>query len=140
MTQWTIDRNSSDVPRLPQEFKARWVAALRSGEYQQGMEWLKDYKGHFCCLGVACDLDDPNTWKRYFDDEYCTKYDSTGFPSRDDLPGDVYSVLNTKVNFYTKLGGNTVTHKHIKIMSHLACMNDDGHSFKEIAKWIEENL
>lgn len=32
-----------------------WVAALRSGEYQQGTMVLR--RGDkFCCLGVACDL------------------------------------------------------------------------------------
>lgn len=33
----------------------KWVDALRSGKYAQGMGYLnKD--GKFCCLGVACDL------------------------------------------------------------------------------------
>uniref|UniRef100_C5CJL3 Uncharacterized protein n=1 Tax=Variovorax paradoxus (strain S110) TaxID=543728 RepID=C5CJL3_VARPS len=35
--------------------KATWVAALRSGEYQQGREQLK-CDAEFCCLGVLCDL------------------------------------------------------------------------------------
>lgn len=33
----------------------KWVAALRSGEYQQGMDALRD-GDRFCCLGVACDV------------------------------------------------------------------------------------
>ena len=33
----------------------KWVAALRSGEYQQTVGWLRDSQG-YCCLGVACDL------------------------------------------------------------------------------------
>jgi hypothetical protein len=33
----------------------RWVAALRSGEYQQGRFFLKSLD-RFCCLGVACDI------------------------------------------------------------------------------------
>lgn len=42
------------------EIRARWTAALRSGEYQQGLEALRqvdedgDYE--FCCLGVLCEL------------------------------------------------------------------------------------
>ena len=37
------------------EIKAQWVAALRSGEYEQGTEYL--HRGDtFCCLGVLCDL------------------------------------------------------------------------------------
>jgi len=37
------------------EFKAAWLAALRSGEYKQGRNYLRDGDG-FCCLGVACDV------------------------------------------------------------------------------------
>jgi len=35
--------------------KTQWVAALRSGEYQQGRNFLRTDEG-FCCLGVLCDL------------------------------------------------------------------------------------
>jgi hypothetical protein len=38
------------------EIKAQWVAALRSGEYKQGMGMLKTLDGEYCCLGVLCDL------------------------------------------------------------------------------------
>ena len=41
---------------MNQEIKAKWVAALRSGEYKQGFEQLKDCNGNFCCLGVLSDL------------------------------------------------------------------------------------
>lgn len=38
----------------------RWVAALRSGEYEQGVGALSyvdtDEKRKWCCLGVLCDL------------------------------------------------------------------------------------
>lgn len=37
------------------EVKARWVAALRSGEYKQTTGCLSRADG-FCCLGVLCDL------------------------------------------------------------------------------------
>ena len=36
--------------------KAEWTAALRSGEFPQGKFRLSEY-GHFCCLGVKCELD-----------------------------------------------------------------------------------
>jgi len=38
-----------------QEIKAQWVAALRSGEYEQGQGALNS-DGKFCCLGVLCEL------------------------------------------------------------------------------------
>ncbi len=40
---------------MNQEIKARWIEALRSGEYQQGYENLY-HCGKFCCLGVLTDL------------------------------------------------------------------------------------
>lgn len=42
------------------EIKAQWVAALRSGEYQQGKRYLRrqwnNEEPQYCCLGVLCDL------------------------------------------------------------------------------------
>jgi hypothetical protein len=37
------------------EVKIQWLAALRSGGYQQGRRALNSADG-FCCLGVLCDL------------------------------------------------------------------------------------
>lgn len=33
----------------------KWVQALRSGEYKQGKDALRD-NDKFCCLGVACEV------------------------------------------------------------------------------------
>ncbi len=44
---------------MNKEIKAKWVAALRSGEYTQGKDRLrtnKNGKTSFCCLGVLCNL------------------------------------------------------------------------------------
>jgi hypothetical protein len=38
-----------------QDIKARWVAALRSGKYLQGQNFLRA-NDKYCCLGVLCDL------------------------------------------------------------------------------------
>ncbi len=42
------------------EIKAKWVAALRSGEYEQTQGQLREEtiggKTSFCCLGVLCNL------------------------------------------------------------------------------------
>jgi len=44
------------MPMNP-EIKAKWVAALRSGEYRQTDRGvLNDGEGGWCCLGVLCDL------------------------------------------------------------------------------------
>lgn len=42
--------------KLDPEFKAKWTAALRSGEYKQGRHALMDKDKNectFCCIGVA---------------------------------------------------------------------------------------
>ena len=36
--------------------RKRWVAALRSGEYEQGKERLRSGGDEYCCLGVLCDI------------------------------------------------------------------------------------
>jgi hypothetical protein len=41
----------------------KWVAALRSGEYEQGKGALH-LDGRYCCLGVACDLSKTGEWLR----------------------------------------------------------------------------
>ena len=43
---------------MNKEIKAEWVAALRSGEYEQGAGKLA-WQGKFCCLGVLCEV----AWK-----------------------------------------------------------------------------
>jgi hypothetical protein len=40
------------VIRLKKSAKKKWVAALRSGEYKQGIGYLKR-NDRYCCLGVA---------------------------------------------------------------------------------------
>lgn len=46
-----MNRQVLAVKTLDPTKKALWVAALRSGEYEQGRGNLHD-KGKFCCLGV----------------------------------------------------------------------------------------
>jgi hypothetical protein len=38
---------------MDQELKAKWVEALRSGKYEQGVIHFES-GGRFCCLGVLC--------------------------------------------------------------------------------------
>jgi hypothetical protein len=47
---------------MNQEWKAKWIAALRSDNYVQTKGALHDAHG-MCCLGVACDVYDPIQWQ-----------------------------------------------------------------------------
>lgn len=44
------------------ELKAKWVVTLRSGNYKQGSGQLRNGDNECCCLGVLCDIADPNGW------------------------------------------------------------------------------
>lgn len=49
------------VTRTPEQVYDHWIAALRSGEFQQAQYTLRYVdrdtdKSKFCCLGVACEL------------------------------------------------------------------------------------
>jgi hypothetical protein len=44
------------------EIKQKWVDALRSGKYKQGIEELKDSEGRYCCLGVLCVVTKQKKW------------------------------------------------------------------------------
>lgn len=43
--------------KLPEDFKRRWVFALRSGKYKQGTGTMYNSKlDTYCCLAVASDI------------------------------------------------------------------------------------
>lgn len=120
--------------KLPEDFKAKWLTALRSGTYQQGECSLAhpDYNDdneflgmRYCCLGVAGKVmglpDDQLKWAGIIADLREEKY---LFPP----------VLQQPITCMTPTGekGNVV--------DRLTGMNDNGISFSKIADWIEENL
>jgi hypothetical protein len=100
---------------MDEDVKAKWVTALRSGAYAQTKSQLRNDMGH-CCLGVLCDLHDPDGWE---DDETYLG------DSVDDLPA---------LDVLRPAGLDLATAKT------LAEMNDAGTSFAQIADWIEANL
>lgn len=108
------------------EIKAKWVAALRSGEYQQGRERLRAANDKFCCLGVLCDIHSKETgtpWQ-YGDIDrnvYCGK---TAF-----LPESVADWAEL-----THVG------PYIQSIGSLTNLNDGGSTFPQIADLIEKHL
>lgn len=55
------------MSKMNKKVKAKWVKALKSGEFKQGKNTLKN-NGKYCCLGVLCELYRKETgkgkWKR----------------------------------------------------------------------------
>jgi hypothetical protein len=114
--------------KMNKEIKEKWIAALRSGNYVQGREFLckRDYNPkeyRFCCLGVLCDLSNPSRWHHEEDNN-----------SLYELENDIYGNDMPTRDFLESLG---IAWNTAEI---LANMNDGGEPFSKIATHIEENL
>ena len=81
------------------ELKAKWVAALRSGEYKQGRDVLHNNKSNtYCCLGVLCRVAEFETVG--FSDS-ATVFSIPGFtPSSTSIPVEFFGIdpNNSKIN------------------------------------------
>jgi hypothetical protein len=114
------------MSKMNPEVKARWVAALRSGKYAQGAGALR--KGDcFCCLGVLCDVLDPDGWENDFHQNVkgmpsLKVYEEAGFAEV--IPG-------FRSPPQVAIEGDA---------SDLDVHNDNGRTFAEIADAIEEQL
>lgn len=106
------------------DVKARWVEALRSGNYKQGKQALY-HAGRFCCLGVLCDL--------AVKDEAVEK-SGEGFGSEKD--GFAKLLPPTSVLKWAGVERGFTR----DVLNDLATKNDDGVSFAEIADAIEAQL
>lgn len=109
--------------KMPKRLKAKWVKALRSGEYLQGSGVLKDMIGEealYCCLGVL---------------KACVPGLQAARENAK-IPSGGVCDKNSLLNFTqaARLGVSS------EIQNHLAHMNDTGKSFDTIATYIEENL
>lgn len=105
----------------------KWLQALESGEYEQGIEELHSIDDKFCCLGVACDLFMPETRKVHGDGTcYSYSYCTLG------APVELKEILGISGSYGVIDGG-------WKGRSTLASMNDKGWSFLKIARFIRAN-
>jgi hypothetical protein len=106
--------------KIDPEFKAEWVAALRSGRYAQGQGCLRTVDNTFCCLGVACDLIDPGIWTKFSTDMYQHGQRAVYMPSP-------FERENIGLDF--------------DAATYLSELNDTlKWDFHQIADWIEANL
>lgn len=116
-----------DLTRTPQypmnvEAKEKWIIALRSGAYTQGVRFLRE-GNKFCVLGVLMDLISTKNW----------------------LPAKTtFSISKKVMQIDGRIGQLSLdvqraAHISRDDMVRLADMSDRGMSFPEIADWIEEN-
>lgn len=121
---------------MNQEIKARWVAALRSGDYVQGTGMLRSSIDTYCCLGVLCDL----AWR----EDVVTRDESEGVTSYEDgiyesdgyLPRAVIAWAGLVLNDPVLTGPHDGT-----LSASASAWNDELHAtFSQIADMIEVSL
>lgn len=109
--------------KLDKKFKRAWLKALRSNEFYQVSNKLRNEQEGRCCLGVACDValregKSKGQWSgSYF---VHTSYDD----SRVTVPYGLAVDLHLSIE-----AADTLTRK-----------NDAGVPFDRIANWISRNL
>ena len=105
---------------MNKEIKEQWIKALRSGNYQQCKNYLNREDKEFCCLGVLCEISNlkksGSEVKSYTDSFFASSvtYLPNAFRDKIEITGEQEA--------------------------RLIRMNDNGVSFNEIAKYIDENL
>lgn len=125
------------------QVKEKWIAALRSGEYQQGINSLRSNQG-FCCLGVLCDLyakEHNENW------EHVNAYSEQNTKAKDSWYfQEETQYLPEKVMNWAQLEDNNpevkILDKDDNLIQYdvLSMMNDEGVSFSFIADTIERYL
>lgn len=95
---------------MTREQKTQWVAALQSGEYQQGHSALES-SGRYCCLGVLCLV-------------------------LGTTPESLYATSHNRAQLYMKL--RRLARLPMKQIIRYMTMNDqERRTFPAIAAWIE---
>lgn len=121
------------------ERRERWIAALRSGDYERGHGALKR-DGKYCCLGVACEVYRQMTGKGSWEQK---SEEDTVFKAEDDLEAKSFLPIEVSQFFGINSRG---AHFHFTVSKGerqfgcLTSMNDSGlFTFADIADFIESN-
>lgn len=104
-----------------------WAEALESGKYKQTKGQLR-VQDRLCCLGVACDLYDPEHWK-------------TDYYGNISYLADFYGLPSKVVNYYGDNYLRILVDKEDGYKHGFAFCNDTlGLTFKQIAWLIRESV
>lgn len=116
------------------EVKKKWLEALRSGEYKQGKDQLKQEQNgdcSYCCLGVLCDLFAKETGTSW--DNQILKYDAM-MPTE---PVRNWAGVSSNDEFTVDVDDNEVNEGYAR----LDVLNDrHNYTFAQIADLIEKQL
>lgn len=121
------------------EFYTKWVAALRSGDYEQARGSLTHNYTSFCCLGVACEVHGVRRKSTYGGDGYENIFDDESevinSATNAQLPNQLAKALGWKWPTGTF---EIETPRYIDPLEYeLTVLNDDGFTFDQIADIIE---
>jgi hypothetical protein len=115
--------------KMNKNFKSKLIKALRSGKYKQADGQLRTSDNKFCCLGVACDIQNPDKWHKIVPTSKLA---------------DKLNVENGYVHGKQDILLSNWMRNRIGISEKeqdiLIKMNDDSFTFKQIADYIEKNL
>jgi hypothetical protein len=119
---------------MNQQIKQQWIEALRSGEYSQTQNQLRDHQG-YCCLGVLCDL-------------YCKVNEGSSWEDGGDLfrletnMGEYEFVrLPISISEWAGLHDDNPNVEYGEVTVAISDLNDKEQlSFNQIAAIIEEQL
>ncbi len=129
------------------ERQAEWVAALRSGKFEQGAGYLKQFSSDYdggvahCCLGVLCETAELAEFRTQ--DQLVVRFESETNELAEllETPGARGWLAGTDVPIYgmrIALKAKVLTNDTV-YFDKLEALNDRGHTFKEIADFIERN-
>jgi len=120
---------------LKLQVKSRWVAALRSGMFQQASNTLRNSEGH-CCLGVLCELHAEETGTQFVVPDDGSTAEQSYLGSSEYLPPAVADWAGlTDIDPSVSWSNEEGIH-----YSSLSDCNDRDVPFEKIADIIEEQL
>lgn len=115
------------------EVKAKWVAALRSGEYKQAVRCLRSEDG-FCCLGVLDDIHAKEIGAEWRESGLTEGGKVTYGYLGDD------AILAPRVTLWAGMDMNSPYFIEDGQTIELTVLNDNGTPFTEIADLIDKYL
>ena len=128
------------------ELKAKWLTALRSGQYDQGRHRLRTDDNHYCCLGVLCEVSNVGKWKfrphlRPGDEDFDPQDgDWVYFAPSIRTPSATVQMEGLLAVEYEEFWIGEYIGEGSEIIGEAMEMNDHGRSFDEIADYLEEAL
>lgn len=130
------------------EIKKRWVEALRSGKYKQGLGRLAGINGgvaRYCCLGVLCEIATGDKVIKKEEVEHPAGDYAYGGSERNYLPSRVMEWADLPIRQGAHFQPSALiescpTYGDGRCLTSLAELNDSGVPFEEIANLIEAEL